>query len=169
MPIRVAPVVSSLGCLLLAATLGVPLGTSAARADEGIADPCKLVTPEEVQLVLGTPVDRSSEVHVKDAVKFPVRICSFHGKNGKVLNVSTGVKTAADFATEWTGHDAIAEVGDAAFAVPPGVLVFHKGTSTCKFQALNFDFARDGHGRGYADPALAAKLKTLALAAVARM
>jgi hypothetical protein len=164
MRFRVAPILSSLGLLLLLLPASAP-----ARADEGIADPCKLVTPEEVQLVLGTPVDRSSEVHVKDSVKFPVRICTFHGKNGRVLNVSTGVKPAADFATEWAGHDTIAQVGDSAYAVPPGVLVFNKGTSTCKLQALNFDFARDGHGRGYPDPALAAKLKTLAQAAAARM
>ena len=158
--------------LLLATALGSfgALGTRAARADEtAIADPCKLVTPEEAQLVLDSPVQTSSEVHVKDPVRFPVRICTFHAKNGKVLNVSTGVKTADDFAAEWTGHDAIAQVGDAAFAVPPGILVFRKGASTCKLQALNFDFARDGHSRGYPNPALAAKLKTLALTALARM
>ncbi len=154
--------------LLLASILG--LGARAARADEpAIADPCKLVTPEEVQLVLESPVETSSEVHVKDPVRFPVRICTVHARNGKVLNVSTGVKTADGFAAEWTGHDAIAQVGDAAFAVPPGILVFRKGESTCKLQALNFDFARDGHGRGYPNPALAAKLKALALTALARM
>jgi hypothetical protein len=156
--------------VLLPLTALLGLGTHAARADEpGIADPCKLVTPEEVQLVLESPVQTSSEVHVKDPVRFPVRICTFHAKNGKVLNVSTGVKTADDFAAEWTGHDAIAQLGDAAFAAPPGVLVFRKGANTCKLQALNFDFARDGHSRGYPNPALAAKLKMLALTALARM
>ena len=58
---------------------------------------------------------------------------------------------------------------DTAFAVPPAVLVFQKGAGTCKLQALNFGFSRDGHGRGYPDPAFAAKLKTLALAAASRM
>jgi len=135
----------------------------------GIGDPCKLVTAEEVGAVLGTAVASSSEVHVKDPIKFPVRICSFHAKNGKTLNVSTGLKSGADFATEWGGHDAIAGLGDAAYAVPPDVLVFHKGGNTCKLQALNFGFARDGRGHGYPDPAFAAKLKTLAQAAVARM
>lgn len=160
--------------LLLAPTVAF----SADRADDtvvepsgiaGIGDPCKLVTPEEVGAVLGTAVTSSSEVHVKDPIKFPVRICSFHAKNGKTLNVSTGLKSGADFATEWGGHDAIAGLGDAAYAVPPDVLVFHKGGSTCKLQALNFGFARDGHGHGYPDPAFAAKLKTLAQAAVDRM
>ena len=172
---RVAPTLTSLVCLL-PLFLAAP---AAVRAEEAvaaptatvatIADPCKLVTPEEVQVLLGTAVASSSEVHVKDPIKFPVRICSFQGKNGKALNLSTGVKTAADFATEWAGHDAIAQLGDTAFAVPPAVLVFQKGTGTCKLQALNFGFARDGHGHGYPDPAFAAKLKTLALAAAARM
>jgi hypothetical protein len=158
-----------LALLLLAAALST-FGPRAARADEvAIADPCKLVTSDEVQLVLDSPIQTSSEVHVKDPIRFPVRICTFHAKNGKVLNVSTGVKTADDFATEWAGRDAIAQVGDAAYAVPPGILIFRKGSSTCKFQALNFDFARDGHSKGYPNPALAAKLKTLALTAVARM
>jgi hypothetical protein len=180
---RVAPTLISVLCLLpllLAVpsvarangaedTVAVNPANPANPASLAISDPCKLVTPEEVQVVLGTAVASSAEVHVKDPIKFPIRICSFQGKNGKALNVSTGVKTAADFAAEWAGHDAITELGDAAFAVPPGVLVFQKGMATCKLQALNFGFARDGHGHGYPDPALAAKLKTLGLAAVARM
>jgi hypothetical protein len=168
---RVAQTLTSVVCLL-PLFLALP---ASAHADEtpaspaAIADPCKLVTPEEVQAVLETTIASSSEVHVKDPIKFPIRICSFQGKNGKSLNVSTGVKTAADFATEWAGHDTIAQLGDAAFAAPPGVLVFQKGTGTCKLQALNFGFARDGHGKGYPSPALAARLKTLAQAAAARM
>jgi hypothetical protein len=176
MQLRVAQTLTSVVFLL--PLLLTP--TAALRADEvvvapgapgasAIGDPCKLVTPQEVEVVLGTPVASSSEVHVKDQVKFPVRICAFHGKNGRALNVSTGVTSAADFAAEWSGHDAIADLGDAAYAAPPGVLAFHKGTNSCKLQALNFGFARDGHGRGYPDPALAAKLKTLAQAAAARM
>jgi hypothetical protein len=173
----VAQTLTSVVCLFPLFSLLIA-SPAALRADDTVAatptsttisDPCKLVTPEEVQAVLGTAVASSAEVHVKDPIKFPVRICSFQGKNGKALNVSTGVKTAADFATEWAGHDAIAQLGDTAFAVPPGVLVFQKGTGTCKLQALNFGFSRDGHGRGYADPVLAAKLKTLAQAAAARM
>jgi hypothetical protein len=175
---RLAQTLTSIGCLLLLPILAPSVLRAADRADDTVAalpasaaisDPCKLVTPEEVQVVLGAAVTSSAEVHVKDPIKFPIRICSFQGKNGKALNVSTGVKTAADFATEWAGQDAITQLGDTAFAVPPGVLVFQKGTGTCKLQALNFGFSRDGHGHGYPDPALAAKLKTLALAAAARM
>jgi hypothetical protein len=171
MRLRSFPVLSAL-VFLSALLFAVVLVPRAARADDAgtdIADPCKLVTPEEVQAVLGTPVQSSAEVHVKDSVRFPIRICSFQGKNGKKLNVSTAVKNSDDFKTEWAGQDAVAAVGDAAYTVPPGVLIVRKGSSTCKFQALNFDFARDGHGRGYPNPELAAKLKTLALAAVARM
>jgi len=155
--------------LLLALLAPLPLATAALAEDGEILDPCKLVTPTEVEAVLGTPVTNASEAHVKDPVKFPIRICMFRGKNGRNLNLSTGLKTAADFDQEWTGHTAVAGLGEGAYMVPPGLLTFHKGPSTVLFQALNFNFARDSRGNGYPDPALAAKLKTLALAAASRM
>jgi len=161
----VAPLFPALLVLLAA----LPLATAVLAQEGEILDPCKLVTPSEVEAVLGTPVTASSEAHVKDSVKFPIRICMFRGKNGKNLNVSTGLKSAADFDQEWTGRAAVAGLGEGAYMVPPGVLTFHKGPSTVLFQALNFNFARDSRGNGYPDPALAARMKTLALAAAARM
>src|ERR1700742_1668069 len=99
MPVRVA--LTSKSLVRLVPLLSLLIATPAAlRADDTVAatpagpaisDPCKLVTPEEVQAVLGTSVASSAEVHVKDPIKFPVRICSFQGKNGRGLNVSTGV------------------------------------------------------------------------------
>jgi hypothetical protein len=67
------------------------------------------------------------------------------------------------------GRQAVPGIGESAYTVPPGVLTFHKGASTVLFQAINFNFSRDGHGQGYSYPVLAEKLKTLALAAVGRM
>jgi hypothetical protein len=157
--------VGSVLSLLLVAT-----GTTL-RASEmtDITDPCKLVTAAEAEAVIGTPITSANEGHVKDPVKFPVRICMFHGKNGKALNVSTGIKTATEFDSAWAGHDAIPGVGEAAYSSPPAVITFRKGTNTVLFQAMNFDFSHDGRGHTAPDPKFAARLKTVALAAASRL
>ncbi len=141
------------------AVLALPAVASAA---DDIVDPCKLVTAAEVQAVLGAPATMAAMRPPSRPDETPARICSFQGQNGKMMTLYAGHRTKAQFTREGAGMESIAGIGEAAYAVPPGILSFFKGDTSVTIQAINLDPSG-------ATPALRAKLKSLALAAANRL
>lgn len=144
------------------ATLASLTSAVGAHAADDIVDPCKLVTAAEVQAVLGAPATMAAMRPPSRPDKDPARICSFRGQNGKMMTLYAGHRTKAQFTREGAGMESIAGVGEAAYAVPPGILSFLKGDTCVTIQAINLDPSD-------ATPALRAKLKSLALAAANRL
>jgi hypothetical protein len=143
---------------------------AALAANESIPDPCKLVTASEVQTVIGAGA-AGIEPHIPPKPdKRPVRMCSYRGTNGRMMTVYIGPRTKAEFDKEGAGHQQVTGIGDAAYMVPPGIIGVHKGAREVIIQSMDFSSSQEALGVGAkGDPAVAARLKTLALAAAARM
>jgi hypothetical protein len=144
------------------ALLALLTPTGIAFAAEDIVDPCKLVTATEAQALLGSPATLTGMRPPSRPDKRPARICSVRGQNGKSLTIYAGHQTKDKFAHESAGKESLAGIGDAAYAVPPGIIAFLKGDTSVMLQAIGLDPSE-------ATPAFRARMKTLAVAAASRL
>jgi hypothetical protein len=135
-------------------------GASAAPSDAAGIDPCRLVTKQEAQAVLGAPVASETSPPAR-AQKNNVRVCSIQGENGRALTVFVGSRTKAAFDHEKSGQTPVAGIGDDAYAVPPGVVALRKG-ETAVTLSVNSSGAGD-------DAGLLDKVKVLARAVAGRL
>jgi hypothetical protein len=144
------------------ALLALLTSAAAARAADDIVDPCKLVTALEAQAFLGSPATLTGVRPSSRPDKRPARICSVRGQNGKSITIYAGHQTKEKFAHEGAGKEALAGIGDASYAVPPGIIAFLKGDTSVTLQAIGLDPSD-------ATPAFRARMKTLAVAAANRI
>src|SRR6202158_3313500 len=89
-------------------------GASAMASDAAGIDPCRLVTKQEAQAVLGAPVASETSPPAR-AQKGNVRVCSIQGENGRALTVFVGSRTKAAFDHEKSGQTPVAGIGDDAY------------------------------------------------------
>lgn len=147
---------------LISAALGggfLALALSAGAAQAADIDPCRIVTKQEAQAVIGAAV--ASENSPPGRPSGGVRICSIRGDNGRTLTIFVGPKTKAGFDQEKKGHTPVAGIGDDAYANPPGIVAVRKGETVVLF-SMSLDAAPNEAG-------LLEKVKTLARAGVARL
>ena len=123
-------------------------------------DPCRLVTKQEARVALGAAVASETSPPAR-ANKNGVRICSIQGANGRALTVFVGSKTKAAFDREKAGYTPVGDLGDDAYAVPPGVITVRKGE---RVLTLSMNLSDTGH-----EAALLEQMKILARAAVGRI
>jgi hypothetical protein len=135
-------------------------GASAAPSDAAGIDPCRLVTKQEAQAVLGAAVASETSPPAR-AHKSNVRVCSIQGENGRSLTVFVGSRSQAAFDREKSGQTPVAGIGDDAYAVPPGVVAVRKG-ETAVTLLVNSGGAGD-------DAGLLDKVKALARAVAGRL
>jgi hypothetical protein len=135
-------------------------GASAAVSDTAGIDPCRLVTKQEAQAVLGAAVASETSPPAR-AHNSGVRICSIQGENGRALTVFVGTKTKEAFDHEKSGKTSVTGIGDDAYAVPPGIVAVRKGET-----AVTLSMSSNGAA---GDAGLLEKVKTLARAAAGRL
>ena len=134
-----------------------------AAADTSAIDPCRLVTKQEAQAVVGG-AGVASELPIPPRAKKDrddVRICSIQGANGKGLTLFVVSKNKAGFDREKKGQTSVTGIGDDAYTNPLGLVALRKGE-------IVVTLAPTLNGMP-SDSVPLEKVKTLARAAAARL